>query len=129
MGGLASGEALVSRDQISFLGGVDAATGIVIERGHSLYGACVKNKILMFPGGKGSTVGSYVIFSLKKHNVAPAAMINQETETIIATGCVVAAIPLVDRPGTDIFEVASTGDHIELDADKQVVTVRKKLHS
>jgi hypothetical protein len=94
--GRAEGAALVSTAPMSFYGGVDARTGMVIEKGHPLEGRCVKDRILVFPNGKGSTVGSYVIYGLKKNGVAPAAIVNRETETIVATGAILADIPCVD---------------------------------
>ncbi len=99
--GKARGEAIVSRAPVSFYGGIDPKTGVVIEKGHELEGQCVKDKVLVFPQGKGSTVGSYVIYGLKKNGVAPAAIVNQETETIVATGVILAGIPCVDRIDID----------------------------
>jgi len=116
--GKAEGEAIVSRTPIGFYGGIDSKTGIVIEKGHELEGANVKDKILVFPNGKGSTVGSYVIYGLKKNGVAPKAIINKETETIVATGVILADIPCVD--GIDIDKI-KTGDHLKIDADKGIV--------
>ncbi len=113
--GKARGEALVSRQPIGFYGGVDPKTGMIIERGHELEGKCVKDKILVFPCGKGSTVGSYVIYGLKKNGVAPAAIVNRETETIVATGAILAGIPCVD--GIDIDRI-KTGDRLIVDADE-----------
>jgi len=78
--GSANGEALVTSQPISFLGSVDPMTGIVVEKGHELSGKSIKGKVLVFPSGKGSTVGSYVIYQLKKNGVAPSAMINIKTE-------------------------------------------------
>lgn len=118
--GKASGEAVVSRSPLSFYGGVDPRTGIVIEKGHELEGVCVKDKVLVFPQGKGSTVGSYVIYGLKKNGVAPAAIINQETETIVATGVILAGIPCVDR--IDIARIR-TGDRVIVDADSGTVEI------
>ena len=118
--GKAEGEALVSREPLSFYGGIDPKTGIVIEKGHELEGKCVKDKILVFPCGKGSTVGSYVIYGLKKNLVAPAAIVNRETETIVATGVILAGIPCVD--GIDISEI-KTGDRLKVDADEATVEV------
>ncbi|MEM3421315.1 MAG: DUF126 domain-containing protein [Candidatus Hadarchaeum sp.] len=116
--GKAAGEALVSRSPLSFYGGIDPKTGIVIEKGHELEGECVKDKILVFPQGKGSTVGSYVIYGLKKNGVAPAAIVNQETETIVATGVILAGIPCVDK--IDINKIR-TGDKLVVDADNATV--------
>jgi len=79
--GIVEGEAIVSSEPIGFYGGIDAKTGVVIEKGHPLEGQNVSEKILVFPCGKGSTVGSYVIYGLAKNGVAPKAIINKETET------------------------------------------------
>jgi len=116
--GKARGQALVSRTPIGFYGGVDAKTGIVIEQGHELQGEAVTDKILVFPRGKGSTVGSYVIYGLAKNGVAPRAIVNEETETIVATGAILAAIPCVD--GIDLTDI-QTGDMIEVDGDAGTV--------
>lgn len=118
--GKARGEALVSRAPIGFYGGIDPKTGIVIEKGHELEGKCVKDKILVFPQGKGSTVGSYVIYGLKKNGVAPAAIVNRETETIVATGVILAGIPCVDRIDIDRIK---TGDRLIVDADNASVEI------
>ncbi len=119
--GKAEGEAIVSKTPIGFYGGIDASTGIVIEKGHELKGKCVKNKILVFPNGKGSTVGSYVIYGLKKNGVAPKAIINKETETIVATGVILAGIPCVDKINIDEIK---NGDKLFVDAGEGVVEVK-----
>ncbi|MDD4307183.1 MAG: DUF126 domain-containing protein [Thermoplasmata archaeon] len=118
--GKARAEAIVSKEPIGFYGGINAKTGIVIEKGHELEGKSVKGKILVFPCGKGSTVGSYVIYGLAKNGVGPAAIINKETETIVATGAILAGIPCVD--GIDIDKI-KTGDMLEIDADKGTVKI------
>jgi hypothetical protein len=119
--GKAEGEAIVSKEPIGFYGGIDAKTGIVIEKGHELDGQSVKGKILVFPQGKGSTVGSYIIYGLKMNGVAPAAIVNQETETIVATGVILAGIPCVDK--IDISKI-HTGDKLVVDADNATVETR-----
>jgi hypothetical protein len=116
--GKTEGEAIVSKEPIGFYGGIDAKTGIVIEKCHELEGKCVKGKILVFPYGKGSTVGSYVIYGLKMNGVAPKAIINRETETIVATGAILAGIPCVD--GIDI-EKFKSGDRLTVDAEKGIL--------
>lgn len=118
--GKAEAEAIVSREPIGFYGGIDAKTGIVIEKGHELEGQCVTGKVLVFPCGKGSTVGSYVIYGLKKNGVGPAAIVNKETETIVATGVILAGIPCVDQIDIDSI---STGDRLAVDADEGIVEV------
>jgi len=95
--GTAQGEALVTRQAISFFGGVDPDTGFIVERGHELEGQCIAGKVLVFPTGKGSTVGSYTLYRLKHNGLAPAAILNAECETITAVGCIIAEIPCVDK--------------------------------
>ena len=119
--GKAEGEAIVSREPIGFYGGIDPKTGIVIEKGHELEGQSVTGKVLVFPQGKGSTVGSYVVYGLHANGVGPVAIVNAETETIVATGVILADIPCVD--GIDISQINS-GDRIIVDADAG--TVEKK---
>lgn len=118
--GKIEGIALVSKEPISFYGGIDVSTGIVIEKGHELEGHCIKDKILVFPQGKGSTVGSYVLYGLKKNGVAPKALINEETETIVATGAILASIPAID--GIDITAI-KTGDRLIVDADEGFIEI------
>jgi len=111
------GTALVSKTPLSFYGGVDAKSGTVIEKGHELEGRNVRDMILVFPNGKGSTVGSYVIYGLKKNGFAPKAIINRETETIVATGAILAGIPCVDRVDTGRIE---SGRRIRIAKDGEV---------
>ncbi len=118
--GKARAKAIVSKEPIGFYGGIDAKTGKVIEKGHELEGQSVKGKVLVFPCGKGSTVGSYVIYGLSKNRVGPAAIVNRETETIVATGAILAGIPCVD--GIDISKIR-TGDTLEVDADRGTVKI------
>ena len=94
--GKAEGDALVTSQPISFYGGVDPDSGRVIERGHELQGEFVKGRVLVFPFGKGSTVGSYIMYRLSKRGVAPSAIINERCETIVAVGAIISGIPCVD---------------------------------
>jgi predicted aconitase with swiveling domain len=116
--GKVEGEALVSKEPLGFYGCVNPKTGVVIEKGHELEGKSVKGKILVFPCGKGSTVGSYVIYGLAANKVAPKAIINKETETIVATGVILGGIPCVDR--IDISEI-KTGDKLKVNAEAGTV--------
>jgi len=116
--GKAEGEVLISKDAISFLGGINPKTGICEEKGHSLFGKCIANKILVFPHGKGSTVGSYVMLQLKKNKKAPAAIINLEAEPIIAVGAIISNIPMLDKLEKNPFEILRDRQKIKLDAGK-----------
>ena len=95
--GTAEGEAIVTKDAISFYGGVDPDTGKVVEVGHELEGQSIKGKVLVFPTGKGSTVGSYTMYRMKKNNTAPVAIVNNMIDTIVAVGCIISEIPCVKK--------------------------------
>jgi len=120
VGGTVRGEALVSSMGISFFGGVDPETGVVVERDHELYGQTITGKVLVFPAGKGSTVGSYTLYRLKQAGKAPVAIVNVECETITAVGCIIAEIPCVDH--IDIQQI-HTGQRLHLDGDQGTLTI------
>lgn len=119
-GGRAGGEALVTSMGISFFGGVDPDSGVVIERGHELEGQSIAGKVLVFPTGKGSTVGSYTLYRLKRAGKEPLAIINSECETITAVGCIIAEIPCVDQVPVGEIE---TGQMVEVDGEQGIVTI------
>lgn len=119
--GHAEGEALVSTEPIGFLGGVDPDTGLVIEPDHPLEGQSVTGRVLAFPTGKGSTVGSYTLYRLARNGLAPAAIVNREADPVVAVGAVISEIPMVDR--VDISQINS-GDWVEV--SDRGITVRQR---
>lgn len=116
--GTAAGLALVSSEPIGFLGGVDPDTGRVVEPGHPLAGQCVTGRVLVFPTGKGSTVGSYTLYRMAKAGTAPAAIINAESEAIVAVGAIIGEIPMVDQ--VDIKQI-QTGDRTSIEGPRVLV--------
>lgn len=119
--GIAEGEAIVTKDGISFYGGVDPDTGKVVEVGHELEGQSITGKILVFPMGKGSTVGSYTLYRMKKNHTAPAAIVNRQIDTIIAVGCIISEIPCVDK--IDVNELKN-GQRLFVNGSEGTVEVR-----
>jgi predicted aconitase with swiveling domain len=119
-GGQGKGPLLVSPVPLSFLSGVDPASGIIVEKGHPLQGVCITGTVLAFPYGKGSTVGSYVLYALSRNGHAPAAIVNTEAEPIIATGAIIGEIPMIDHIDIPInrlrsgVEVLVNGDSGEM---------------
>ena len=113
--GVAQGSALVTTMGISFFGGVDPDSGVIVERGHELFGQSLAGRVLVFPAGKGSTVGSYTLYRLMKAGLAPAAIINFECETITAVGCIIAEIPCVDHLDLEQFH---TGQHLRIEGEQ-----------
>lgn len=122
--GLAEGIALVGGEPLSFYGSIDFGSGKVIEKKHPLFGKSIKGTILVFPGGKGSTVGSYGLYRLKKSGLAPKAIINVETEPIIAAGAIIADIPLIDKLEKDPLKLIRTGMRVKVDCIKGFVEVK-----
>ncbi|MDR2967717.1 MAG: DUF126 domain-containing protein [Methanobacteriaceae archaeon] len=119
--GIATGELIVSKDAISFLGGVNPETGEIIDPNHEIKGKFINDKILFIPGGKGSTVGSYVIFQMKKNHVAPRGIICLKAEPIIATGAIMSNIPMVDFPSA--IDKLKNGIKIELNSNEGKISI------
>ena len=118
--GSVEGEALTTTMGISFYGGIDPETGRVVEKGHALEGQSIGGKVLVFPTGKGSTVGSYTLYRLKKAGNAPAAILNAESETITAVGCIISGIPCVDHIP---IEQITTGMRVRVDGENGIVEI------
>jgi predicted aconitase with swiveling domain len=119
--GKVAGEALVTKDSISFYGGVDPETGVVVEKGHELENQSITDKILVFPSGKGSTVGSYVIYQMAKTGKGPKALILQDCEAIVAVGTIISELPCVDQ--IDVSKI-ETGMQLEVDGDNATVEIK-----
>lgn len=122
--GKVTGTALVSHEPISFLGGVNPKTGAIVEKNHELEGISISGKVLVFPIGKASSVGSYRLYEMMRHKTAPAGIINLRAEPVIAMGAIISGIPMIDRLDKDPLELIKTGDHVELDADQGIVKIR-----
>jgi len=121
--GKAEGEALVSHEPISFLGGVDPKTGVVIEKNHELEGVNIAGKILVFPLEKGSTGGSYILYEMTRCKTQPKGIINLRADPIVTIGAIISNIPMVDRLDGNPIELIKTGDYVELDADSGILKV------
>jgi predicted aconitase with swiveling domain len=122
-----TGQALICKDPISFLGQIDPETGDALE-GIEIQGESVKDKILVYPTGAGSTVGSYVLLNLKKNGAAPKGIINRVVDTVVLSGAIWADIPVAHRfkDGTDPLDAIRTGDVVTIkNREKKVIVVRK----
>ena len=114
--GKVEGIVLKSENPINFLGTVDKKTGVISDKNHDLFEKPIKNTILVFPSGVGSSVGAYTIYSIKSNNVAPLAMICQKADLTVATGCALANIPLITISDEDFFSIKN-GMKISFDTD------------
>lgn len=118
--GKAKGIILKSYNPINFLGAVDKKTGVIRDENHDLFNKSVKDTVLVFPNGIGSSVGAYTIYSLKSNNSAPRAMICQKADLTVASGCALANIPLVIVTKEE-FESLENGKEINIDTDKNLL--------
>lgn len=126
VGGVAEGEALVTHDTISGWGGINEREGTVIERRHELRGVSFKDKILVFPGAKGSSGYSAYFHMTRLNGVNPRAMIFVKMTTKAALGAVVTRAPAVTDLDQDPLSVIETGDWVKVDADRGIVEVTKR---
>ena len=126
VGGVAEGEALVTRDTISGWGGIDSMTGTVIETRHELRGVSFKDKVLVFPGAKGSSGWSAAFHTTRLTGTAPKAMVFTTMTTKIALGAVVMHCPSVTDLDGDPLALIETGDWVRVDGDRGVVEVTKR---
>ena len=124
--GIAEGEALVSRDSISFYGGVDPKEGVIKEKDHELEGKCVTNKILVFPGSKGSSEGALKLYYMAEIGTAPKGMIAIEAEIIVAVGAILGKIPFVDKLNKNPIKIISTGDFVKVNANEGIIEINKQ---
>ncbi len=122
--GKAGGQILRSDAAIGFFGHVDVETAIIKEAGHPLFGESIQGKVLVFPRAKGSTVGSYILYALRKKGIAPAALVLSQCEIIVAVGAIIAEIPTVDQVDISAFH---TGDFATIDGG-HIRIERKRLH-
>lgn len=116
--GKAIGKIIKTQNPINFLGAVDKKTGVIQDKNHELYQKSIKDSILVFPHGIGSSVGAYTIYSLKSNNSAPLAMICKKADLTVASGCAIANIPLVIASDDEINSLTD-GHEISLDTESQ----------
>jgi predicted aconitase with swiveling domain len=126
VGGCAEGEAIVTRHTISGWGGINEREGTVIERRHELRGQSFKDKILVFPGAKGSSGWSAYFHMARLNGVAPRAMIFNKMTTKIALGAVVTRAPAMTDLDQDPLTIIETGDWVKVDADNGIVEITKR---
>ncbi|HET7147461.1 MAG TPA: DUF126 domain-containing protein [Candidatus Nitrosopolaris sp.] len=127
VGGYGIGNAILTEERINFLSMVNTEKGIIEDKHHQLFGTTVKGAVLVFPGAIGSSVGAYVIYSLKMNGAAPAAIIStNKADITTASGCAISNIPLVDTLDTGSSFVMRSGIEVKVDADHKKVCVTNR---
>ena len=118
--GKAQGTVLKTTNPINFLGAVDKKTGIIHDQEYDIFKKTVKDSILVFPYGIGSSVGAYTIYSLKNSNSAPLAMICRKADLTVASGCALANIPMI-VVSKEQFDSIETGKEVEINTESTTV--------
>lgn len=126
VGGVAEGEAFVTRETVSGWGGIDARSGTITEQRHEKRGESFAGKVLVFPGAKGSSGWSHYFHATRRLGTAPKAMLFTVMTTKVALGAVVTRVPAVTEFDRDPFEVIEDGDWVRVDGDKGRVEVVKR---
>jgi predicted aconitase with swiveling domain len=130
--GKAKGPALVTSQPISFWGGVDPKTGLIVEKSQELRGKNVTGKVLVFPYGRGSSTSSAVFLEAVRCEKAPVAIVNVQTEPLLAIGAILAkqlygkSIPIVDHVEENPCRKISNDDMVEVDAERGIIKVRRR---
>ena len=122
--GKVEGIVLKSNDPINFLGTVDKKTGVISDKNHPLFEKPIKDTILVFPSGVGSSVGAYTIYSIKSNNAAPLAMICKKVDLTVATGCALANIPLITISDEEFLSIKN-GIKMSLNTDSSTLSVHQ----
>lgn len=126
--GRAVGLALVLEAPLSFWGGLDPATGLIIDQRHPQCGVSVTGRVLVMPGGRGSSSSSSILAEAIRAGTAPVAIALSEADLIITLGALVAAemyghfVPIAVIPGT-LYGTIATGDLITIDVGEQQATI------
>ena len=121
--GCVEAQAVISKDNIMFYL-INPETGVVIENAHDLEGKSVANKVLIFPGGKGSSVvQADGLYQLKMRHNMPAAMVIQYPETVLVSSAIIMEVPMVDKVDPEFYKEVKDGDTIRIDADHQVIEI------
>ncbi len=105
-----TGEVLITRSKISFLGDVDAKTGELVGADLDIKGLNLTDKILIFPEGRGSTVGSNVLYGLARNGLAPKLIGTCKIESITISGAIFGGIPMVSSIDEAVFDEIKNGD-------------------
>jgi len=114
--GKAEGTVLKTTNPINFLGAVDNKTGMIHDKKYDIFEKSIKDTVLVFPHGVGSSVGAYTIYSLKSHQSAPLAMICKKADLTVASGCALANIPMI-IVSPEEFNSIQDGKEIEVDTN------------
>ena len=118
--GKVKGTVLKTTNPINFLGAVDKKTGIIHDQKCDIFEKSIKDSILVFPHGIGSSVGAYTIYSLKSHESAPLAMICKKADLTVASGCALANIPMI-VVSKEQFDSIENGKEVEINTESTTI--------
>lgn len=121
--GTAQAEAIISKDRIMFYQ-VRPEDGMMEEKNHHLEGRSIAKKVLLFPGGKGSSVVQQDgLYHLDRFHNMPAALIIQDPDPVLVAGAIIMELPMVDRLDPSFYETVKDGDIISVNANEGYVEI------
>ena len=118
--GKVKGTVLKTTNPINFLGAVDKKTGVIHDQKYDIFEKSIKDSILVFPHGIGSSVGAYTIYSLKSYESAPLAMICKKADLTVASGCALANIPMI-VVSKEQFDSIENGKEVEINTESTAI--------
>ena len=118
--GKVKGTVLKTTNPINFLGAIDKKTGIIHDQKIDIFEKSIKDSILVFPHGIGSSVGAYTIYSLKSYESAPLAMICKKADLTVASGCALADIPMI-VVSKEQFDSIENGKEVEINTESTII--------
>lgn len=118
--GKVKGTVLKTTNPINFLGAVDKKTGVIHDQKYDIFEKSIKDSILVFPHGIGSSVGAYTIYSLKRYESAPLAMICKKADLTVASGCALANIPMI-VVSKEQFDSIENGKEVEINTESTTI--------
>ena len=124
--GQINGEVLITKGKVSFLGDVDQDTGIIVGSDLDICGETIKDKIFIFSEGRGSTVGSNVLYGLAQKNLAPRLIGTERAELITISGAIYGEIPMISQLSKNIFESLTNKDIVYAYIIREVAYLEKK---
>ena len=125
--GVAEGEALLTRDALSFLSDISVTEGIITSPQSEYKGQSVSDKILIFPTGRGSTADPYGFYMLKRAGKAPKGVVNIDANPTTVAGAIISNTPMVYKLDKNPFDIIETGDHVLVDGNNGMVIITKRV--
>lgn len=118
---------VVKVSEISFLGDVDKNSGVILSADSGCRGCSISGKVLVVERFRGSTVGTYILYSLCKKRLAPKAILCLEPDPVVVAGAVLCRIPMIYNLPKHLIQAMETGDRVKIErrGEKTCLVIEK----